>query len=43
MYFHRTVRDRTALTISGVTIHYPHDTIRIAILESRYDSNLDTC
>ena len=27
----------------GVTVQYPHDTIRIAILESRYDSNRDTC
>ena len=26
----------------GVTIQYSHDTIRIAILESRYDSYRDT-
>ena len=26
----------------GVTIRYPHDTIRIAILESRYDTYRDT-
>ena len=25
-------------TSRGVTIRYPHDTIRIAILESRYDT-----
>ena len=28
--------------IKGVTIRYPHDTIRIAILESRYDTYRDT-
>ena len=28
--------------IRGVTIRYPHDAIRIAILESRYDTYRDT-
>ena len=27
----------------GVTIRYPHDTYRIAILGSRYDTYRDTC
>ena len=31
-----------ALNGRGVTIRYPHDTIRIAILESRYDTYRDT-
>ena len=30
------------LIIRGVTIRYPHDTIRIAIVESRYDTYRDT-
>ena len=30
------------ITVRGVTIRYPHDTIRIAILESRYDTYRDT-
>ena len=30
------------VNIRGVTIWYPHDTIRIAILESRYDTYRDT-
>ena len=30
------------VTVRGVTIRYPHDTIRIAILESRYDTYRDT-
>ena len=30
------------LITRGVTIRYPHDTIRIAILESRYDTYRDT-
>ena len=31
-----------AILSRGVTIRYPHDTIRIAILESRYDTYRDT-
>ena len=31
-----------AMVNRGVTIRYPHDTIRIAILESRYDTYRDT-
>ena len=33
---------RIAVLGRGVTIRYPHDTIRIAILESRYDTYHDT-
>ena len=33
---------RGVLLVRGVTIRYPHDTIRIAILESRYDTYRDT-
>ena len=32
----------TRVVSRGVTIRYPHDTIRIAILESRYDTYRDT-
>ena len=34
--------DSASVAIRGVTIRYPHDTIRIAILESRYDTYRDT-
>ena len=33
---------KTLTVTRGVTIRYPHDTIRIAILESRYDTYRDT-
>ena len=33
---------RVRVSNRGVTIRYPHDTIRIAILESRYDTYRDT-
>ena len=33
---------KVSLTARGVTIRYPHDTIRIAILGSRYDTYRDT-
>ena len=33
---------KSTIVIRGVTIRYPHDTIRIAILESRYDTYRDT-
>ena len=36
-----SIGDNHVLT-RGVTIRYPHDTIRIAILESRYDTYRDT-
>ena len=43
MYLLDSIQLNTPLVISrGVTIRYPHDTIRIAILESRYDTYRDT-
>ena len=35
-------RKKQQVLVRGVTIQYPHDTIRIAILESRYDTYRDT-
>ena len=40
--FARTTKKANCITVRGVTIRYPHDTIRIAILESRYDTYRDT-
>ena len=42
LIYNLTVINLCVGSIRGVTIRYPHDTIRIAILESRYDTYRDT-